>query len=138
MAFSEYMNFNVFNVWTLMFSRFKYENIFILQKIWREKITLQWNWSTKVGGLFLQCHINFKLESTKVIWSYVNLGMNLILEYLRNIRQIRPSTAVTMQIPATSIPYSQLDKAEKERKNVNYSIKNICRVFQQIQGTKIA
>ena len=64
--------------------------------------------------------------------------MNLNLEYLRNIRQIRPSTAVTMQIPATSIPYSQLDKAEKEIKNINYSIKNICRVFQQIQGTKIA
>ena len=52
--------------------------------------------------------------------------MNLILEhvtlYLRNIRQIRPITAVTtMQIPAM-VKYSQVDKAEKERKNVNYSI----------------
>ena len=62
-----------------------------------------------------------------------------ILEYLQILRQIRPSTAATtMQIPA-KVKYSQLDKAEKERKkNVNYSIKNICRVFQQIQGTKIA
>ena len=62
-----------------------------------------------------------------------------ILEYLRNIRQIRPSTAVTTRKIQAKVKYSQLDKAEKERKkNVNYSIKNICRVFQQIQGTKIA
>ena len=61
-----------------------------------------------------------------------------ILEYLRNIRQIRPSTAVTTRKIPAKINISQLDKAEKERKNVNYSIKNICRVFQQIQGTKIA
>jgi hypothetical protein len=96
----------------LRFSRFKYENIFEYYKQFEKK---NLSWSTKVG-LFLHCHNNFKLESTKVIWSYVNLGMNLILEYLRNIRQIRPSTAVTtMQIPAM-VKYSQLDKAEKEKK----------------------
>ena len=61
--------------------------------------------------------------------------MNLILEYLRNIRQIRPSTAITTrQIPA-KVRTSQLDKAEKEKKS-NDSIKK--REFQHIQGTKIA
>ena len=112
----------------LRFSRFKiWKHFWILQTFWRENLSLQWKLSAKVG-LFLQCHYNFKLESTKVIWSYVNLGMNLILEYLRNIRQIRPSTAVTtMQIPAM-VKYSQLDKAEKEKNN-NDSIKK-CVVMQ--------
>ena len=41
-----------------------------------------------------------------------------ILEYLRNIRQIRPSTAVTTRKIPAKINISQLDKAEKERKKM--------------------
>jgi hypothetical protein len=66
----------------------------------------------------------------------VNSCRNPILEYLRNIRQIKPSTAVTtMQIPAM-VKYSQLDKAEKERKSVNYSIENITLLSYQIEPLK--